>query len=178
MNPKKLGLIPVKPEYDWEQADDFSWDGAFKGTPKDLLPAVKHFFRAKSKPKEFLGGSGYTLKNNIWTTIELRPSRKIPNSTIVTVAVYSKGKKLLEEARQAFLKIGVAVSEPKPFNEWEICGALSPVSQSQWNKAVRPLFDDGWNALMVHGVQHVQRGPVSIDYVPTSNKHVSIVLYR
>ena len=179
LNLKRMGLTPAKPAWDWEEVENGNWDGAFKGTPASLLPTVRHFFRAqKFKAAKFDSGDGFIVKTNIDQLVTLRPSKKMPNATIIEIQQSKRGPKDFVAAREAFLHAGIAMSEPKDFNDWQICGALSPVSQKQWNRIVRPLFDEGWTALMVHGVQQVKRGPVTINYVPESRKHVAIIFFH
>ncbi len=179
-NLKKMGLTPAKPDWDWDQADETTWDGCFKGSPDALLPTIRHYFsNLKVRPKTFTHGAGFVCKDVMDRTITLEPSKYPAHPTIIRIEASKRAAADFETARDHFMRIGVPMSEPTDTRDWTSCRALMLVNQSQWNRAVRPLFDAGWDAKMVHEVQQVKRGPISVQMHPreTTLKGFNVTIF-
>lgn len=173
----KMRVTPAKTAWDWSEFEPGSWDGAFKETPEECLAVVKKFFLAtKVKRKEFPDGLGYVVLSPSDTLITIKPSKKY-KATIIQVKVSKDGKKLFALARKAFINNGVMLTKPQEFNGWFTCRSENAVTQAKWNSTVRPLFNDGWKALMVHGIQQVKMGPVTINRVDDAEQKVSIIYF-
>ena len=172
----RLDLRPLKPDWGWEDADDGVIDGAFKGTPDELLPIMQTYFkRGTVRKKTFPTGAGYLITDGIGRQVIIRPAKGHKDASVIAINPDPAGRKNFQLAVDTCQKAGWEPQEPTaPSERMTTVSCEATVTQRRWNLAMHPLFTAGWKATMVRQseMQILRKGGVDIQFQMDQKKVV------